>query len=347
MSFDTHQKTLRITTKALFAAFVFIGLSFNFANAQQNDTTDWWFDVEVLIFKYNSAPEEVQEQFASNLKIDVAQSNSSLFFDQLLPNLRWLYLALPVCDTETFQGLIHCRPETLPFKPISIPAISLEDIHRVPIIIDGVIIPYPETIHFLPAAERELIELYKNIRWDKTTTPLLHSVWRQPVMVGEENATPLRIVAGTNLTYVTPDIIPISEDNTEIEETAINTLQNIDHDLPSQIRANLTAPDTVIYSDQIEPITEVEYTQAQFELDGIFNVFIRYVNGVPYLHIDAHLGFYTLENGLLLPHEFKQRRRIISQQVHYFDHPYFGMIVELRRYKRPVKEVSIEHEDLY
>ena len=344
MRINTPSKSLRVTLQVLLASLIFITIALSSAYAQQNDTTDWWFDVEVLLFKYHAGPEEVQEQFSTEIDIDFEHSDSSLFLTQLMPDLRWLYLALPICEGESSEHSFDCRPQPLPLEPISIPSESLESIANVPVIMDGFINPYPETIQFLPESERELIELYKNIRWDKTTTPLFHSVWRQPVMVGEENATPIRILAGKNLTYGSPDVLSVVED---IEESVDNTDKVSQVDLITQIQANLAAPDTVIYADQIIPIREVENTEPQFELDGLLNVFIRYVNGVPYLHIDAHMGFYTLENGILLPHEFKQRRRIISQQVHYFDHPYFGMIVELRRYKRPIKEVPAENEDLY
>lgn len=37
---------------------------------------------------------------------------------------------------------------------------------------------------------------------------------------------------------------------------------------------------------------------------------------------------------------FKQNRRVISGEVHYFDHPYIGMIVQIRPYKKPVPEES-------
>ena len=32
---------------------------------------------------------------------------------------------------------------------------------------------------------------------------------------------------------------------------------------------------------------------------------------------------------------FSEQRRVISNQLHYFDHPLFGMVVQIRRYKRP------------
>lgn len=35
---------------------------------------------------------------------------------------------------------------------------------------------------------------------------------------------------------------------------------------------------------------------------------------------------------------FKQDRRVISGEVHYFDHPYFGMIVQIRPYTKPEQE---------
>ncbi|WDE03173.1 hypothetical protein SG34_017345 [Thalassomonas viridans] len=41
---------------------------------------------------------------------------------------------------------------------------------------------------------------------------------------------------------------------------------------------------------------------------------------------------------------FKQNRRVISGEIHYFDHPYMGMIVQIRRYKRPEPPETKESE---
>jgi len=42
----------------------------------------------------------------------------------------------------------------------------------------------------------------------------------------------------------------------------------------------------------------------------------------------------------------QQHRRVISSEIHYFDHPYLGMIIQIRKHKRPQPEVeeSTEHE---
>jgi hypothetical protein len=40
----------------------------------------------------------------------------------------------------------------------------------------------------------------------------------------------------------------------------------------------------------------------------------------------------------------QQLRRVISTQVHYFDHPLMGMIVQIRRYERPQASDSADNK---
>jgi len=49
----------------------------------------------------------------------------------------------------------------------------------------------------------------------------------------------------------------------------------------------------------------------------------------------------TAINGLNTIH-FTQDRRVISQEIHYFDHPYLGMIIQIRRYSEPDPEPAAE-----
>lgn len=86
-------------------------------------------------------------------------------------------------------------------------------------------------------------------------------------------------------------------------------------------------------------------------IDGLLNV---YLQGV-YLNIAADFNVMNLTLAeqatlalrpnaeiALKPIRFQQRRRMISQEVHYFDHPYLGMIVQIRRHQRP--EIAVESE---
>lgn len=118
-----------------------------------------------------------------------------------------------------------------------------------------------------------------------------------------------------------------------------------------------------------------------WEIDGRLKVFLKYINRVPYLHIDSEM-FYrhqvptqyftgsdvstelassssgtflndgvetsvlendSPENGAqsveyrLVSIPLAEQRRVISKQLHYFDHPLYGFIVQIRRYKRPLQ----------
>lgn len=42
---------------------------------------------------------------------------------------------------------------------------------------------------------------------------------------------------------------------------------------------------------------------------------------------------------------FSQNKRVISKEVHYFDHPYMGMIVQIRRYTKPEPEPEPPQEE--
>ena len=106
-----------------------------------------------------------------------------------------------------------------------------------------------------------------------------------------------------------------------------------------------------------------------WRLDGAITVYLRNVGRIPYLHIDSNLDFRQpifdpqkaqkvealsnnvsgqsaivvtplqqpnfLKPNFLQSVNFNQLRRVISQQVHYFDHPLFGMIVRINRYRWP------------
>lgn len=110
-----------------------------------------------------------------------------------------------------------------------------------------------------------------------------------------------------------------------------------------------------------------------WKLDGTINVYLRNVGRVPYLHIDSNLDFrlpvinqikeqqpgdlstnsanqQTIMQDVIVDQiqapnflqraNFNQLRRVISRQVHYFDHPLFGMVVSINRYRWP--EVPVD-----
>jgi hypothetical protein len=78
-------------------------------------------------------------------------------------------------------------------------------------------------------------------------------------------------------------------------------------------------------------------------------VYLKYINRVPYLHIESEFEFHEFQlnsfgEATIEKYPFKQRRRVISKQIHYFDHPKMGLIIRLQRYEKPKEE---DNENIY
>ena len=147
----------------------------------------------------------------------------------------------------------------------------------------------------------------------------------------------------------------------------------VSEDLFAKIAAAL-ADDTPINFVQAEILTEQQTTKTAsliikeiWRLDGGITVYLRNVGRIPYLHIDSNLDIRQpiydpnkaqelealstnlSEQGAMVVNQlqqpnflksvnFNQLRRVISKQVHYFDHPLFGMIVRINRHRWPEPE---------
>lgn len=120
----------------------------------------------------------------------------------------------------------------------------------------------------------------------------------------------------------------------------------------------------------LPPVEDDKRPEDVWQLDGAFKVFIELIGNVPYLHIDSNLNYRApiplsqhqlpkeysqdaTDNAELpnvieaveslegSPHylksfNFQQLRRVISTQMHYFDHPLFGMVVQIRRHRNQI-----------
>ena len=120
------------------------------------------------------------------------------------------------------------------------------------------------------------------------------------------------------------------------------------------------ALDTPMIVEQGEDdATDASLRTPIWEIDGTIKVFLKYINRVPYLHVDSEmfyrqpvpLSYFSSKDDssgnaakprMAPSTEYKlvsvplaEQRRVISTQLHYFDHPLFGFVVQIRRYNRP------------
>lgn len=239
---------------------------------------------------------------------------------------------------------------------------------EIPIELSGNDWPMASQAHLLSANAQELEKLSEQIRRNRELTRLLHVTWRQEVRFGQDEAASVRLYAGQNYAdrftldgyAISPasDLLPPASQSQPDEAERTLTEDTFFADLSARLAAVQTVPLSRLLQLQGREVTptgvDVKQSIANtdtpiWQLDGYMKVFLKYINQVPYLHIDSEV-FYRQPVPVATPPSaeaaeqpeyklvsvpFKQLRRVISNQIHYFDHPLFGMVVEIRRYERP------------
>lgn len=245
----------------------------------------------------------------------------------------------------------------------------------VPSQINGVEWRYSDSPYLMSRESLQLKELARDIGRQKDLSSLLHLGWRQEVLFGKNKAQSFRLIAGKNYASeysaaglrLPPEVSELDQ-SAELLEGELT--QNSDEpDLLSSIEAALSDPDYVIQNSNLsldDESEELVHIAELWQLDGQIKVFLRYIQGVPYLHIDSELDFRSpktnrsmsgnsdadglnsassMTDDSLQSYRFSQLRRVISKQIHYFDHPLFGMVVQIRRFdrqKRPDPEATVD-----
>lgn len=232
--------------------------------------------------------------------------------------------------------------------------------------------------HLLSEEQLTQQDLFTSVRWRKGINRLAHFSWRQQVKFGQDNAETLRLFAGQNFAEQftvegelrpepieglldSPDSMNSGSDSAYIDPDAVKAEKTAA--FFNELNTRLAQPQPISYAAMTAPQDEntglnIDPYNTQlppiWELDGFIQVFLKYINRVPYLHINSEL-FYRqpIATGVtqqsnstnaptyeLVSIPFRQVRRVISTQLHYFDHPLFGMVVQIRRYDRPAAEKS-------
>ncbi len=115
----------------------------------------------------------------------------------------------------------------------------------------------------------------------------------------------------------------------------------------AQLSSDIRAKDTQLSLDNVTEVQEKIAPPLQpWSIDGLFKVHLDH-----YLYIDTEFNMIEASNassrlsakqrlankdqeasGLNKVISFKQDRRVITGEIHYFDHPHIGMVVQIRRF---------------
>ena len=197
----------------------------------------------------------------------------------------------------------------------------------------------------ITSAESFMQDYAEKVFKQRDIQALLYTAWRQKVEFGAENAEFYNVRAGNLLKSF--ESLNYEKWQQQYEVDKIKSPQEEDETFFQDLKADLALNAKIDWlakeSASLNKLDTIFETQQKYELEGQLKVFLDYVNQVPYLHIDTEFKHYRLEidneqNGVLQSFPLKQRRRVISKQIHYFDHPAFGLIVRLERFTPPLIE---------
>ncbi|MDA7746027.1 peptidoglycan binding protein CsiV [Psychromonas sp.] len=290
--------------------------------------SDRWFEVELLVFKRNVDVQTIGEQLDQN-DIYLKQRERLEVFK-----------AEPAIDCLPDSTCLHEQnPVQITYSQI------VRGGHR---------------LELLDTSYLQLKEQATSLTRHSAFNPLMHAVWRMPVQ-NKQNALPIHLFAGENyaLDLYKEEILELQKQQSY--KSFITSESEIENN--SQTITNIQS------KEELELLAEVEnknIIQDLYEIDGNLLIYVEH-----YLHVESQLIVRTetektirsnkvtvmetevtdSENSQavevvaqesIIPVKaetktvvtetlFDQNRRLRSEEIHYLDHPLFGIIIQIRK----------------
>ncbi|MGM0480507.1 MAG: CsiV family protein [Pseudomonadota bacterium] len=322
-----------------------------------------WFEVEVLLFK-QTQQQSVSEQFPLQVNAIESLRGRDLLSSYFAPNLRALRNALQPCQpwssATDWQFTLSCRyPHEnplipIPGSPFETPP-ALNRLQQAAVVVNGTggNIAHARRPFLMPASSHVLTETRTTLQRKNLAEPLLHLAWRQPVF-NEDDQQRLRLFGGRQFSD------SFRYDGFErVTEQHDGSAENPPADIMDRVQSllNRVENDKLVFQTENNnapgPLSDHQQVPERvWQLDGLLHIFL--VGN--YLHIEHDFNLreavsiaapakslaQQAEQALstdrqtepfLRAYRFNQRRRVISHETHYFDHPKVGMVIQIRRTK--------------
>lgn len=324
-----------------------------------------WFEIELIVFSQNPA-DNLQESFVDSITPIKPGRAIDLLTARYQPDISALLLTLPLCLQQSpalaADSFTPAYMTELCIIEQQLPAWAQSSLFETRQLMRNV--PYQNQLqpvitgngqhqqvpYLADANALQLTDVASRITRQSDKQLLLHTAWRQ-APVTERLAIATRWYSGSNYSaefdywgqgvpaLAEDHINPMSSDTQTAEFEADkpssdnDMLQHIEQllQLLAADRAlpELASTDTAdIANNGNNTLTINTLPQQVWQLDGLFK-----------LHLDHYL-FVNAEFNLRVPHADKlqtiyvrQSRRVISGEIHYLDHPYLGIVLQIRRYQ--------------
>ncbi|WP_298768829.1 peptidoglycan binding protein CsiV [uncultured Shewanella sp.] len=285
-----------------------------------------WFEVEIYVYQHNS---NSVEQWPTQVTAPKTNNAVDLIAPVTSTDLTSVRNGLTSCTSQDWAtNSNECNTQLTTSANASTP-------ENIPVEIAAA---QPATAYtgngpvLLARSQSQFGDIIKKIARQPGTTSLLHMTWQQ-AMKPRNQAKPLHLYAGHDF-----------ENTYNYDGQEINTNPN-NNDIPS--------------FDFMQGIYDHSSKGPVWQLDGTLNIYLNH-----YLYIEAALNLreegtkqvlvtkdnlsdttngYQITNGItetestpfLYAIPLKQNRRVRSGEIHYFDHPKMGMIIQIRKMPQP------------
>lgn len=291
---------------------------------------DRWFDVELLVFKRNVDVNNVSEQLDQN----------DVYLKQV--NRLEVFKAKPVTDCMTDKPCLHEKnPVQITNKQI------VKGGHR---------------LQRLDSSHLKLLKQRKSLDKHELFTPIMHTAWRMPIQ-NKRRALPIHLFAGENyaLALHKEAILEQKEakqKQTDIQSTTSNTVTD---------KASVSETEKL---DVLDALLKQDTIQDLYEIDGNLLIYVErylYVDSQLIVRTKTEKEIAAMKSVLanttadgqdkgesttasvevvaqeaVVKNEvetetvitetlFDQDRRLRSEEIHYLDHPLFGIVIQIRK----------------
>ncbi|WP_171022187.1 CsiV family protein [Thalassotalea litorea] len=307
----------------------------------------------------------------SSSKADMARASDKAYLQAAISGHT---LALQAPEKVNIE--LGCKPDQPPQLFDELTQGDITELAYIPKYFSGYEYALAERPHLLAQGSLQLSHIYRSLARSKHFRPLLHLGWRQPVFA-QEDALPVKLMAGENINFQYPEQAQtlnelLLEKKVEQPQPGLNDETQIQANLQRIIEQLQASGDEI----DVDPILATLQQQQDLQnrqqhaqklaqliaspnqdwfLEGLFKVHLDH-----YLFINSEFNVYrplteeTIEaaqntqtaavDNVVTSIPFKQNRRVISGELHYFDHPFMGMVVQIRRHERPEAEPELETE---
>ena len=287
-----------------------------------------WFEVEVFVFERQS---NSLEQWQENTAMPANRKNIDLITPMISNDITGVALGLAGCtSTDWTSSEVDCQDPLVSANKTTFPS-------QVPLSIaasEPQVAYLEEGPLLLAESQSEFTEIIKTVRREKDVRSLLHLTWQQD-MQSRNRARPIRIFAGKDFS----------------EE-----FDYAGHPVAEEIEDEFTTFD---FSSSFGSFVDEPQTKPVWELDGNINIYLSH-----YLFIETNLALrkpiqkqtntndyyqYSTDGNdekvmspFLQSIPMVQNRRVRSGEVHYFDHPNMGIIMQIRKMEQPTTTKPVD-----